>query len=454
MSQQVQNNQYIKSTFGTKVAYGLGDVGFAFSWAFVSNFITMFYTDGVGLSGAFIGTMMLICRLLDGASDFIVGGLIEKTNTKLGKCKPWLIGSILPLAISMVAMFTIPQEWSESGKGIYAYVTYIFMAVICYTISNLAYNSLMSRFTTDPDDVTVTSAVRMFMAVIASMMVNMLTLDLVNAFGGIKSMAAWRKLVLLYAAIGLVMQCVMLLRVKETVADEQMTDKGTVKNRLPVLEIFKKVLTCKYFWLTMGEFALVNGGFVAINAYYAKDVLGSESYIAPMSLGQMGVVLVMQPILPKIVKWFGKRKVMLVGALFFVVSGVMVQLAPYSAAVVIPAYFIRGFGQSIYMGLVFTLSADLVDYIKRRDGINAEGVCYASCSIGTKIGAGLGMGLVGWTLEWGHYDGKLLVQAQEALDAMINLNGLDYIVIGTLMFVFMYFLRFELPEKQESGHEQ
>ena len=94
-----------KSSFGTKLAWCLGDVGFSFSWGVVGSFLTMYYTDSVGLSAAFAGTMMLVCRLFDGVSDIIAGSIIEKTHSKLGKSRFWFIASMLPLAISMILLF-------------------------------------------------------------------------------------------------------------------------------------------------------------------------------------------------------------------------------------------------------------------------------------------------------------------------------------------------------------
>lgn len=435
-----QENNSIKSSMGTKLAFGVGDVGFACTWAFVGSFIMMYYTDSVGLSAAFTGTMLLLCRLLDGASDFVMGAVIEKTHTRLGKCRPWLLASIIPFCASFILLFSIPSDLSQTGKQIYAYATYIFMAVICYTMSNLAYNSLLSRFSTDADDTVTASIVRVLISIVATMVVNMASLNILDAFGGTSNPAAWKKISIVFALICFVCQGITGIFVKERQMTEQQT-KVYEKKHLGTL--YMKVLTNKYFWLTLAENLLISCGFIGINVYYARDVLGNENLVGAMSIGLMGTVLLTQPILPKAVKCFGKRKVMMAGGLFFLISGLIIQFISYNAVAVIAAYFIRGMGQSIYMGLIMTLAADLVAYIKQKEGAETEGICYATCSIGGKVGAGLGLGLVGWTLQWGHYDASLSVQAAGTLQAMINLNGLGYALVGGFMFIGMYFLKYD-----------
>lgn len=447
-----QENVVEKTKMGTKLAWCMGDMGFAFSWGVVNSFLTIYYTDSVGLSAAFAGTMMLVCRLLDGISDLIAGSIIEKTTSKLGKCRFWFCVSIVPLAISMILLFNVPSDASMLSKQIYATLTYIFMAVICYTMANIAYNSLLSRFTITPEDVVSASTMRVILAIGASLAVSMSLVGFLNLIGGIREPKAWRTMAIVFACCGLILQLFTAIIVKERhteIKDEayKSTVKREKKNLVPV---FKTVLSNKNFWIICAEQLLINAFFVGLYAYYARDVLGNENYVGIINLLSLGPVILLQPIIPKLVKSFGKRKVMLVGAVLVVIQGMLTFISPYNPIVVFVAMAIGGIGRGAFMGLIFTLTADLVDYFKETKGIETEGVCYSTTSIGTKIGSGLGLAIIGWTLEFGHYDATLIQQKPETLQAMINLMGIGVLVIGVLMFVGIYFMDLNKKQKVEN----
>ena len=142
------------------ILYGLGDVGVNIIWALPSSFLMLYYTDSVGISAAYIGTMMLICRLFDGVSDILMGVIIDKTHTKWGKARPWLLFMGLPLIVSVFLTFHVPGSWSENAQKVYSFVTYFVMSVICYTAVNLAYHSMLPRFSLTSQDRSVTSVIR------------------------------------------------------------------------------------------------------------------------------------------------------------------------------------------------------------------------------------------------------------------------------------------------------
>ena len=428
-----------KSSFGTKLAWCLGDVGFSFSWGVVGSFLTMYYTDSVGLSAAFAGTMMLVCRLFDGVSDIIAGSIIEKTHSKLGKSRFWFIASMLPLAISMILLFAVPTGASMMAKQVYAAVTYTFMAVICYTMANIAYNSLLSRFTYSPDDVVSAATMRTFLAIAASLAVGVLFIPLLTKLGGIKDPNAWRMIAIILAGAGFALQFFTAFFVKERNIEE-VTEK---KEKVKVLPIFKIVLKNRNFWCILMEYLLINASFMGLYVYYARDVLGNADLVGVMNIAGLLPVVVLQFVLPLLVRRFGKRKIMFVAAVLATLQGVIIMINPHSIPVVIAGMVIGAFGRGTFMGLVFTLTADLVDQIRERNSIEAEGICYSTTSIGTKLGAGLGTAIVGWTLSLGHYDATLEVQAARTISSMTNLMGVGSILIGILMFLGVLFMDFE-----------
>ena len=441
-----------KTGLGTMVAFGFGDFGTNFVWSFVSSFITLYYTDSVGLSAAFAGTMMLICRLLDGGSDVLMGVILERTNTKLGKSRPWFIASILPLAVSMLLLFNVPESLSIGGKQLYAYLTYIFMAVFCYTASNLSYNSLLTRFTYTAQERSKASAVRMFITIVAIMLVNMGSMSFIGMLGGINDPTAWKKLALIYAVICFVSQCITGIFVKEHISEEELNAQQT-KEKQPLGPAIKAVLSTKYFWITLGLFLCmyIHSGLIGINVYYARDILGNEGLFAPMSLCLLGTVFILQPFVPSVVKKIGKRKFLMVGACAFAISGIIIQFLPQNAPLTLVAFFIRGIGQGCFMGQLMTCPADLIVYVDRKTGLKTEGFSWAACSIGLKVGTGLGSAIVGWLLAAGHYDASLTVQSAATKSAMTFCAGASYIILGIVMFILLCFLDYSKEAVMQEG---
>lgn len=130
-----------------KISYGLGDGAANIYVAMAMTFLSGYYTDTVGLAAAAIGTMMLVARLFDGVTDLIMGAVVDKTKSRYGKARPWVLWTAPLMAIGLVALFHVPEGLSDSGKLAYAYISYILLNCIIYTANNLPYNALLSRMT-------------------------------------------------------------------------------------------------------------------------------------------------------------------------------------------------------------------------------------------------------------------------------------------------------------------
>ena len=130
-----------KPTWKEILAFAVGDGGCNLVWTTIGSYLTLYYTDSVGLAAAAIGTMMLLTRLLDGISDLIMGSIIDRTHTKWGKARPWILWTAIPMGLGLVLMFSVPSGLSSGGKMVYAVITYILMAVAIYTACNLAYTA-------------------------------------------------------------------------------------------------------------------------------------------------------------------------------------------------------------------------------------------------------------------------------------------------------------------------
>ena len=165
------SNKNGKLSWGEKLAYGMGDSGANVVCALTGTYLTAFYTDTVGIATAAVGTMMLLARIFDGVTDIIMGAIVDKTKTRWGKARPWVLWSAPFMALSIILMFNFPSGMSDSGKLIYAYITYIFQNCIVYTANNLPYNALLARMTLDVQDRATASSLRFIMAQLTMLIV-------------------------------------------------------------------------------------------------------------------------------------------------------------------------------------------------------------------------------------------------------------------------------------------
>ena len=206
-----------KITMREKLAYGLGDSACNLVWTTIMSFLTIYYTDNVGIAAAVVGTMMLVTRVLDGGSDLIMGVIIDKTNTKYGKARIWILLSAPLMSIGLIALFNVPGTLSTGGKTIYAYVTYIFIAAVAFTACNLSYATLLGLITNNPAERTSISSIRMMFANGTGLLLAVLTPIIVKKTG-------YGKVSMIYAAIAFVFLVITFLGTKERVKVDKEKD--------------------------------------------------------------------------------------------------------------------------------------------------------------------------------------------------------------------------------------
>jgi glycoside/pentoside/hexuronide:cation symporter, GPH family len=166
-----------------KIGYALGDGAANIAWRGVATFLFIFYTDVFGLSPVTVGVLMFVARLSDGISDVVMGIIGDRTKSKYGKFRPWILWTAIPLAISLSLLFASP-DFGATGKIIYAYITYIFFTLI-YTANNVPYGALMAVMTGDDKERTSLGSFRMVGAFGGGMLVQGALLFLVAYFGNV-----------------------------------------------------------------------------------------------------------------------------------------------------------------------------------------------------------------------------------------------------------------------------
>ncbi|GIP12317.1 MAG: MFS transporter [Paenibacillus macerans] len=413
-----QDAAMAKIGLGEKLGYGAGDIASNLIWTALSMFVTYYYTDVAGLAAAAIGTMFLVARVLDAFVDVGVGAMVDKTKTKFGKARPWLLWWAIPFGISGVLLFSMP-DLGPAGSLFYAYATYLLINII-YSAINIPYGVLSSLMTQDPYQRSLLNIFRMVMALVGMLIVSNGTLPLVAGLGGGKP--AWTLTFAAFSAVAVILFLITFLTARERVRPAVVNKDIPLKRGLPAL--FRN----KYWVLVL----LLNTVFYgmqavtsAVNVYYAQYLLGNKDLVGLLTIAQLVPMMLGLLALAPVIKKFGKRNVALAGMAVMAVGCLIPAIDPANVTVVIVSTVVKALGTAPLIGTIFAFAADTVDYGEWKTGMRTEGLIFSASSFGGKTGSGLGGAMVGWMLAFSGYVG-----GQEAVSASAS---------HAIQFLFIYF---------------
>lgn len=420
-----------------KVAYGGGDLASNFILVLSSTFVTFFYTDALGLNPAIIGTIMMVSRCFDGISDIIMGFVMDHTKSKHGKARPWLLWLAIPIAISLVLMFSVPNL-GDFGKYVYVAISYNLVTTFLYTAINIPYGALTSLMTRDQDQRMVINIFRMTMAQIGALLINAFTLPIVNALGGSANQKSWILASVIYGLIAMALFLLCFFKTKERVkvsVEQQAEKKLSFLASMKICIKNDQWLILVAIWITM-SFGMAMG--MGVGTYYAKYVLGNENLAGfLMAISILPVVLTM-PLLPNVIRKIGKCKVAIIGGIIGTIGQIAMAINPTSFAWLAICSVIKGIGQAATAGTMFAMIADTIEYGHWKTGQRTEGMLYSSTTFGAKIGAGVGGAIAMAVLGAAGYNGLLPVQGPEVL---VSLKAL-YIYVPAIFLAIMTVLYF------------
>lgn len=258
-----------KISLGEKLAFGAGDCGCNFVWNVLALFMTIYYTDSVMISAAAVGGIMLASRIFDGISDLVMGAIIDKTKTRWGKARPWILWSAPFMAIALILTFSVP-DISETGKVIYAFCTYFFLTVIVYTASNLPYNALLSFITDDQKERTSLSSIRFFMVNFLVIILSFVTPPAAKALG-------WFGITTIYGIIAMCCLLITFFFCKERVEPVEVK-----KENISFVKSLGYLVKNKYF-IYLAIIFVIDYIMFAVNGssgmYYVKYIFMMKIYL-------------------------------------------------------------------------------------------------------------------------------------------------------------------------------
>ena len=426
-----ESKEFFVVSLREKICYGLGDSACNVVYGLCSTLLTFFYTDYVGVDIALVGIIFLITRFFDGVSDIIMGFITDRTHSKWGKARPWILWMSVPYAVTFVLLFLIPADASAWVQGIYIFVTYNLVNTVVYTALNLPYSTMASLITRDEKSRASTQAWRIFCGPGGKMIVTVSTIPLVQAFGN--DQRSWIIVACIYAVIALILLLICFFNIEERVVIEAAKDRTfTVKENLKALFSNQYWAICLGLWGFMVMMSTVTG---TIETYYCKYTLGNEALYSPIYAAELISQCIVVLIVPHFVSRFGKRNLTLAGILLVIVAQLVWMSNPLSVPIAMVSGVLRGIGVAPLWACVFPMIADSAEFGQWKTHVRQDGMIFSAASVGSKLGGGLASAGIGLLMDSVGYDGTLVAQSPEAMDMIYNICMYAPIIFSVIIVV-------------------
>ena len=426
-----------KVPFISKLAYGMGDVGCNFSWMFVGNFLMIFYTDVFGISMSAVATLMLFSRFWDTINDPIIGGLSDKTHTRWGRYRPWLLFAAPLTALVLILTFWAHPDWSQTHKIIYMAVTYCIL-VLGYTCVNIPYGTLCGAMTQNMTERAQINTSRSVSAMIAIGIINIITIPLIEWLGNGNARQGYLLIAILYGTIFAVCHIFCFAKTKEVV-------EVPVAQKIPLRLQLQAVAKNKpYLLALLGQvlFGFILYGRNADLLYYFTYVENDAVLFTYYSMAIIIPSIIGAACFPKVFQLTSNKG--WAASVFAFGTGITIIALFFFSPVTspIPFYLFAALSQFFFSGFntaIYAIIPDCVEYGEWRTGIRNDGFQYAFISLGNKIGMALGTALLALSLGWAGYEAN--TTQNEAVVAIMRhsfstIPGILWVVTALALFFY------------------
>lgn len=456
------------------IGYGFGDFANNLAFSLGTAFLLYYYTDVAGLSAASVATMFFVVRLWDAFADVFAGRMVDRTMTRMGKFRPFILFGAVPLLFLSYLTFHVPASFSQGEKLLYAYVTYAVLGLL-YSMVNIPYGSLASAMTQSVRERAKLVSSRFFGGAVGGLVLTYLIAPQISDLRAEKKtltapeyqekvQSIFTQTTLLFIAVGTVAYIVTWYFCREQVVRTQ--PRVSIRDTWQTIKGNKPLgyLCAASFFYLIGVFAV--GG---ASVYYAQYVLGDIKWVVQITLVNSGISIIAAPFIPWLVDKFGKKALYQWCGVFTVVGGVALFFTPTGA--IAPALFflaIKGIGAALINTIMFGLEADTVEYGEWKSGMRSEGTTYALFSFTRKITQSIGGALGAAALAWGGYLSASAsmpnpIQPESAITAIRTTMGL--IPAAAAIIAMLIFWKYPLTDarfreirnetelrKQQQGH--
>ncbi len=377
-------------TWREKISYGIADMGFNFYWTNIATFLLIFYTDVFGISAAAAASMVFTIKIINACTDPLIGAVADRTNTRFGKFRPYLIWLPLPLAGAAFLTYTTP-DLSEGGKIVWAYGTYLLM-MVCYTCINIPYNALSGVLSADPQERSTVNGLRFIFAFAGGTLVTAATPALVRWLGHGDDKLGWQLTMLVWGALASALFVTTFLNTRERVAPAPAQQSNVWQDI--------RDLSRNRPWVALFFLALIIMITITLRttsaAYYFKYVVGRPELMQGFVPAYMISAAVGAALTPFLTRFIDKRKLMMI-------------LMSTTALLSLAFFFVRKdqvtlmFALQVATGMVlgpksplaFSMYADTADYNEWRTGRRATAMTFAAATFSQKLGTAVAVAVIG-----------------------------------------------------------
>ena len=441
----MQEKKYLK--WHHKIGYGTGDIAGNCVYALLTAFMMIYLTDTIGMSMGIVSTLIALSKVFDGVTDFFFGRMIDKTKTKMGKARPWMLWPYIGCAVTLVCCFSIPTSWGQTAQYIFFFLSYTLLNAVFFTANNIAYASLTALITKNTSERVQIGSFRFIFAFATKIVIEAVTIFAVNWLGG--GVVGWRMIAIIYAIVGLITNTLSVFSVKELPeADEEMEEEREEEHKLTFLQSFKLLLKNKYYVIICCSYILTQlyASVIGMGTYYTKYIMGNEEIFSTISLAINITMVVALTILPYVIKKMGGMyKLNIFGYIIAALGRVGVMVGGYMGNLPLMLAFtaVSTIGIAPLQGDLNALIACCSEHTTLKTGHRLEGMMYSCSSLGIKLGGALGTAICGWMLDAAGYVENVAVQTASTVNMMQFLYLWMPIILNAAVGFLLVFLRVE-----------
>ncbi|ORJ49556.1 MFS transporter [Kluyvera intermedia] len=398
-----------------KISYGLGDMASHVGLDNVIIFLTFYYTDVVGLPAAFVGTMFLLARTADAIIDPAMGYLADRTNSRWGKFRPWMLWLALPFGVTCLLTYAVPESLTLTGKMVFATITYTFM-MLMYTAINIPYCSMGAVITPNNEDRISLQSYRFFLATLGGAMSTFFMMPLAQYLGGEDKLSGYRWAMAIMASAAVIMFWICFANTRERIKAP-----ATHNNYLGEL----RDLLRNDQWRVVSVLVITNIGFGVIRLgammYFVTYYLGSASYFMWMLGAHILGKAAGSALAKRLTRNFSKVQMFGYCAVLAGVLSIALFFAPKSIYVLVPLTFVVSTLYQATTTLMWVMMADVADYGEWLQGKRMDGVIFSTFLAVLKLGMAISGAIVGWTLGLSGYVANAPQQTSVAMYCIVAL---------------------------------
>ena len=447
----MEEKKYLK--WYNMVGYGSGDIAGNVVYALLTSFVMIYLTNTVGLKAGIVGTLIAVSKIFDGFTDVFIGSMIDKTKSRMGKARPWMLWGFFGCAITLFAVFAIPTSLGKTAQYAWFFIAYTLLNAVFYTANNIAYSALTALVTKNSKERVQMGSFRFIFAFSTSLLIQTITVGAVDALGG--GAVGWRTMAIIYCIVGIITNSIAVYSVKELPEEELNEDVNEDKEeKLTLIQSAKLLITNKYYIMICGVYVLqqLYGAMINIGIYFMTYVLLNKNLFGVFSWAvniPLIIALVFTPAL--VAKWKGMYKLNKYSYMIATIGRLLVVVAGYMGSVPLMLLFtaIAALGQGPWQGDMNAVIASCSEYTYLKTGKRVDGTMYSCTSLGVKIGGGLGTAIAGWMLDLsGFVNGDMAVQPDSCIHMMYFMYLWLPFIMDLLITVILSFMNVEDANKK------